>query len=122
MKLRPIVCGCLLLASLIFANARPDDTPPPKAGPLETRCGWFQNPTPANIWLDDRDGEWIIGVQGGYQVESDWEWPAFKKGQWVETNGHYGYGCACLRVRVDPETSTCAGNKEFHCTVAVSLS
>jgi hypothetical protein len=100
MKLRLIIGGCLLLASLIFANAQPGK---PDA-PFETRCGWFQNPTPANIWLDDRDGEWIIGVQGGYQVENDWEWPAFKKGQWVETNGHHGYGCACLRLRVDRES------------------
>ena len=100
MKLCFMFIGCLLLSTLIFVNARPQS---PEA-PLEMRCGWFQNPTPANIWLDDRDGEWIIGVQGGYQVESDWEWPAFKKGQWVETNGHHGYGCACMRVRVDRES------------------
>ena len=66
------------------------------------RCGWFSNPTPANASLFDRDGEWIIGVQGGYQAEGDW--PEFKAGQWVETNGHYGYGCACLRVRVNRST------------------
>ena len=34
----------------------------------ERRCGWLQNPTPANWWLVDRDGEWILGVQGGYQA------------------------------------------------------
>ena len=82
------IVGCLLVSILVFVNARQTTlaSPGPDA-PFETRCGWFQNPTPANIWLDDRDGEWIIGVQGGYQVESDWDWPAFKKGQWVETNG-----------------------------------
>ncbi|MEP6923972.1 MAG: DUF4087 domain-containing protein [Pyrinomonadaceae bacterium] len=69
---------------------------------LETRCGWFSNPTPGNAWLDDRDGEWIIGVQGGYQAEGDW--PDFGSKQWVETNGSYGYGCACLRVRVNHKT------------------
>jgi len=63
------------------------------------RCGWFSNPTPANASLFDREGEWIIGVQGGEQAEGDW--PRFSSKQWVETNGHYGYGCACLRVRVD---------------------
>jgi uncharacterized protein DUF4087 len=73
---------------------------------LETRCGWFSNPTPGNVWLNDRDGEWIIGIQGGYQTEGDWPWPDFKKGQWVRTNaGSYGYGCACLQVRVDKETN-----------------
>ncbi len=35
----------------------------------ETRCGWFDNPTPANYSLYDKDSEWIIGVQGGYQVD-----------------------------------------------------
>jgi hypothetical protein len=51
--------------------------------------------------LYDRDGEWVIGVQGGYQAEGDW--PTFGPKQWVETNGHYGYGCACLEVQVDRE-------------------
>jgi hypothetical protein len=63
---------------------------------LETRCGWFQNPTPANAWLNDRDGRWIIGVQGGYQAMGDW--PNIPDNQWVRTNGNYGYGCACMKV------------------------
>lgn len=61
----------------------------------ETRCGWIDNPSPANWSLTDRDGEWIIGVQGGYQAKGDL--PDFGK-HWVETNVHYGYGCACLKV------------------------
>ena len=73
---------------------------------FETRCGWFSNPTPGNIWLYDRDGEWTIGVQGGHQVEGDWDWPVFKSKQWVQQNGHYGYGCACLQLRVDRCTYT----------------
>lgn len=71
---------------------------------LETRCGWFSNPTPANMWLTDRDGEWTIGIQGGHQSEGDWEWPKFRKGQWIKTNREYGYGCACFELRVDQET------------------
>ncbi|MGO4778074.1 DUF4087 domain-containing protein, partial [Lysobacter sp. 2RAB21] len=31
---------------------------------VENRCGWFVNPSPANAWLIDRDGEWIIATQG----------------------------------------------------------
>src|SRR5919112_1913201 len=97
---------CAALAALISVSAHPrpraaaSSSPSPSAQ-LETRCGWFSNPTPANIWLYDKDGEWTIGVQGGYQVESDWDWPEFKRGQWVETNGNYGHGCACLVVRVN---------------------
>ena len=72
------------------------------AGSLETRCGWFSNPTPANAWLYDREGEWTIGVQGGHQADGDW--PNFKPGQWVRTNGNYGYGCACMQLRSDKQT------------------
>ena len=41
-----------LLASLGLFNQSP-------AG-AERRCGWLSNPTPANYWLSDRDGEWTI--------------------------------------------------------------
>ena len=67
----------------------------------EMRCGWFSNPTPANASLFDRDHEWIVGVQGGHQAEGDW--PDFGPKEWVKTNVHYGYGCACLRVQVNRE-------------------
>ena len=60
------------------------------------------NPTPANAWLIDREGEWTIGIQGGYQAEGDW--PDIAKNQWIETNVHYGYGCACIRASFDRKT------------------
>lgn len=63
------------------------------------RCGWFDNPTPGNVWLTDRQGQWLIGEQGGYQADGDW--PDFAPSRWVATNGEYGYGCACLRVLDD---------------------
>lgn len=104
-KLRLIIVGYLLLVMTVFVDGRPRLLDKSEAAQFETRCGWFSNPTPANISLYDRDGEWIIGVQGGYQVEGDWDWPAFKPRQWVVTNAtSYGYGCACLQVRVDKET------------------
>ena len=67
----------------------------------ETRCGWLQNPTPANWWLIDRDGEWELGAQGGYQAPGMDEMPDMSARGWVETNGHHGYGCACMTVTVD---------------------
>jgi hypothetical protein len=73
----------------------------PQSAP-QTRCGWLQNPTPANYWLIDRDGEWTIMAQGGYQAEGWDEMPDMSARGWVETNGHYGYGCACMSVTVDP--------------------
>ena len=71
-------------------------------GPWEKRYGWFSNPTPANAWLDDRDGEWTIGIQGGHQADGDW--PDFKPREWVKTNVNYGYGCACMLVKVNQQT------------------
>jgi hypothetical protein len=90
----------LLTASISSALA--GDPANTAIAPFERRCGWFINPTPGNAWLDDRDGEWTIGVQGGRQADGDW--PNFADNQWVETNVHYGYGCACLRVRVNRNT------------------
>jgi hypothetical protein len=26
----------------------------------ETRCGWYDNPTPGNVFFDDADGSWTI--------------------------------------------------------------
>ena len=68
---------------------------------IQNRCGWVHNPTPANWNLIDRDGVWVIGVQGGRQAAGELpEFPA-DRDHWVKTNGNYGYGCACLKVKVD---------------------
>lgn len=99
-----MVLGCLLSVDVAFVSGRPRPLGESEVSPFEMRCGWFVNPTPANIWLYDKDGEWTIGVQGGYQVEGERAWPAFKARQWVKTNGDYGYGCACMEVRVNKET------------------
>ena len=45
--------------------------------PTELRCGWFENSSPSNASLTDRDGEWTISIQGGYEAKGDW--PTFKK-------------------------------------------
>jgi hypothetical protein len=104
-KLRALFAGCLLFAAVAlvaFAGGRAGTSVAPEPVQAETRCGWFDNPTPANAWLHDREAEWTIGVQGGHQAEGDW--PNFGPKQWVETNGHYGYGCACMRLKVNRET------------------
>ncbi|OCR02418.1 hypothetical protein BCD67_22350 [Oscillatoriales cyanobacterium USR001] len=66
----------------------------------ETRCGWLANPTPANWYLRDRDGTWLISSQGGYQAEGMDHLPSDQK-EYVKTNGYHGYGCACLNVSTD---------------------
>jgi len=91
-----VVIGFVLLSNLFDVSGQ--------SKKLETRCGWLDNPTPANFRFYDKDGEWTIGEQGGYQVK-DFDMPVFKRGQWINgPNGSYGYGCACLRMTVDYET------------------
>lgn len=52
-----------------------------------------------DAWLTDHRAQWVVGIQGGHQAAGDW--PDFPDRQWVSTNGHYGYGCACLQVLDD---------------------
>ena len=68
---------------------------------VERRCGWLHNPTPGNWWLVDRDGEWTFSTQGQAAVKGWEELDTMRPTEWVETNGHYGHGCACATVRVD---------------------
>lgn len=71
---------------------------------IEQRCGWLQNPTPANWFLVDNAGRWTIGVQGGYQAQGMEAIPDLSRAEYVETNGSYGYACACLRVATNSQT------------------
>ncbi|HET7863945.1 MAG TPA: DUF4087 domain-containing protein, partial [Burkholderiaceae bacterium] len=58
--------------ALVAATAALADGQAPAAGAAAAqpalRCGWFDNPTPGNATLVDRDGEWTIGLQGGHQA------------------------------------------------------
>jgi hypothetical protein len=70
----------------------------------ERRCGWLHNVTPGNWWLFDGHGEWILATQGGFQAPGMDEMPDMTTLGWVELNGHYGYGCACMTLTVDTAT------------------
>ena len=90
------------------AEAAPPASPPrptavAAAAKGERRCGWLVNPTPANWWLTDRDGQWVLGSQGADQTPGMDEMPDMSTAGWVETNGHYGYGCACLTITADAD-------------------
>ena len=77
---------------------------PKKIAASGRRCGWLHNPTPANWWLVDKDGQWVLGSQGAEQVAGMDEMPDMSSGEWVEVNGSYGYGCACMDMVVDPKS------------------
>lgn len=97
MKISACLCVLVLLgASVLNAVAQP------KANATRTLCGWFDNPTPGNASLTDREDEWTVGMQGGHQAQGDW--PTFKPKHWVRTGSSYGYGCACLVVMADAAT------------------
>ncbi len=50
---KPILFALLALAATVAM-----------AEAAETRCGWLQNPTPANWWLDDSEGTCTLMTQG----------------------------------------------------------
>lgn len=86
--MRPALIACLCLLAMPAVAA-------------ETRCGWLDNPTPANWWLTDAQGEWGISVMGGPAAQGMDTLPDMTTAGWVATNGNYGYGCACLSVETD---------------------
>ncbi len=94
--IRVLKISLLILAIISFISVI---ALPVKA--IETRCGWLRNPTPANWYLKDGDGTWVISMQGGYQAEGMDNLPTTDAKEYVKTNGYYGYGCACLNVSTD---------------------
>lgn len=89
-----------LIAAFVLAMACLSPWAAVAATPGTQRCGWFDNPTPANASLTDRDTDWTVGVQGGHQAQGDW--PRFANRDWVRTgHGSHGYGCACMKVSTD---------------------
>jgi hypothetical protein len=49
----------------------------------------------------NREAEWILSVQGGYQAEGMDAMPDMSTLGWTRTNSKDGYGCACLTVEMD---------------------
>jgi Protein of unknown function (DUF4087) len=85
--LRPLLLTATLLAAL-----------PAQA---ETRCGWYHNPGPGNVILEDADGQWWISVQGSAPSPGFEEayTAAFDNRTRIDYSGNvtqrYGYSCAC---------------------------
>ena len=96
--MRYLVLACAILA---VGQSTPIMAGKPAAPKTELRCGWIDNPTPANWWLTDRHGQWLMMAMGGHEAPGMEHLPDMSTGQWVKTNGYYGYGCGCMRVSVD---------------------
>lgn len=69
---------------------------PPASANAERRCGWLENPTPANWWVSDKDGLWILGTQGQPETKGMDRMPDLSTHDYVSTNGGHGYACACV--------------------------
>ena len=85
------------------AEAAPAPKPTVAANTPTRRCGWLSNPTPANWWLTDSDGQWVLGTQGSEQAPGMDDMSDMTTAGWVETNGYYGYGCACMTITADAD-------------------
>jgi Protein of unknown function (DUF4087) len=79
------------------------------AGPAlaERRCGWYRNPTPGNVILEDADGQWWISRQGSAPAPGFDEayTAAFDNRVRVDHAGNitdrYGSSCACAQGAFD---------------------
>lgn len=107
---RALESGALVAVSLLLCPPARSATGTPTQPTLETalpadtklRCGWFDNPSPGNASLTDRDGEWTVAQQGSHIAKGTW--PRFKPEQWVRTGtGSAGHGCACLSVQAQAD-------------------
>lgn len=89
---------CSTLAALAFLAL------PAVAQAAENRCGWIQNPTPGNWWLDDAEDTWTIRTQGSEDEPEGMDLiPDISERDYVRTNGNYGYACACMKVDTDDD-------------------
>jgi hypothetical protein len=94
-------CTATIIAASILMPATAQNA---NRQPGALRCGWYDNPTPGNHYLTDRDGQWTLALQGARGAPGMDNMPDMTTGEWVRTNGYYGYGCACMRVTVNADT------------------
>ena len=77
----------------------------PSGYAAEQRCGWYINPTPGNLWLQDKDAIWWITSQGQDQgpdaIGADDKAPRMDDKEYVDKGNGHGHGCACLTVDTD---------------------
>lgn len=93
----PVLSLPVLALAATAASAQPG---------TENRCGWYENPSPANHWLTDRDRQWLIGAQGGYQARGIGLIGEAPQSRWLRAGpSSYGRGCVCARVRTDRRNS-----------------
>ncbi|MGL5011757.1 MAG: DUF4087 domain-containing protein [Paracoccaceae bacterium] len=87
--MRSVVCAMIVVTVAGAAHA-------------ERRCGWYHNPTPANVFLEDADGQWWISTQGSAPAPGfeDAYTRAFDDRVRIDYAGQvtnrYGYSCACV--------------------------
>lgn len=104
--MRPYVALLAFLILTPLTPARAADTR------TESRCGWIINMSPGNFSLRDKDAEWTLSEQGGYQAKGMDKIPDLSGDQFVDLGPH-GYGCACIDGVMKAETHEVVGIKTF---------
>lgn len=96
-----IAISASLVALCLSAPARANEL----TQNVAQHCGWISMPSPQNMYLIDKSGEWIISEMGGHQSEGDWPELSRKKSHWVSSGtGGYGYGCACFKMQIQNDS------------------
>ncbi len=85
----------------------------PAAAATETRCGWFDHPSPNIVDLIDADGLWSIAWPGSgtvfyppgyfeaYTSAFDDRVRINSRGEIITEGPGYGYSCACVHGEFD---------------------
>lgn len=91
----------ILLVTAVVATALPAQAR------TTLRCGWYHNPTPGNVILEDANDQWWLSRQGGPPAPGFEEayTPAFDDRLRINHSGQvttrYGYSCACAEGAFD---------------------
>lgn len=96
--MKPAPLRLALIAALLAA---------PAFAKTETRCGWYHNTSPANVFLEDADGQWWISMQGSPPARGfdDAYTTDFDNRVRIDYSGkvtqRYGFSCACAEGKFD---------------------
>ena len=66
------------------------------------------NMSPGNFTLRDRDGEWTISEQGGYEARGADKIPDLSGDEFVDLGPH-GYACGCIDGVMNAQTHEVVG-------------
>jgi Protein of unknown function (DUF4087) len=82
-------------------------------GPAKLRCGWWDNPTPGNVFFTDRDGDWTFAMQAMYEAEGRF-WVDYKPAEGAPRGASHEHVCVCGRMQLDPDSRLARSVTDLH--------